>query len=46
LLNFAAYWAALVAAPATVVMGLLWYSLLFARPWMGCDPASGQQSFI
>ena len=34
-------WAALVAALATMVMGFLWYSLLFARPWlvlMGYDP--------
>src|ERR1700730_1819252 len=34
-------WAALVAALATMVIGFLWYSLLFARPWMvlmGYDP--------
>jgi hypothetical protein len=34
-------WAALVAALATMGMGFLWYSLLFARPWMvlmGYDP--------
>jgi hypothetical protein len=35
-----AYWAALVAALASLVIGFLWYSLLFARPWMvlGYDP--------
>ena len=34
-------WAAPVAALATLVIGFLWYSLLFARPWMvlmGYDP--------
>ena len=34
-------WAALVAALATMMIGFLWYSLLFARPWMvlmGYDP--------
>jgi hypothetical protein len=34
-------WAAPVAALVTMVIGFLWYSLLFARPWvvlMGCDP--------
>ena len=34
-------WAALVAALAATVIVFLWYSLLFASPWMvlmGCDP--------
>lgn len=36
------FWAVLVAAVATMVIGFLWYSpILFARPWMrlmGYDP--------
>ena len=36
------YWAVLVSAVATMVVGFLWYSpLLFAKPWMremGYDP--------
>ena len=36
------FWAVLVAAIATMILGFLWYSpLLFARPWtrlMGIDP--------
>jgi len=36
------FWAVLVAAVATMVLGFLWYSpMLFARPWMrlmGIDP--------
>jgi len=27
-------WAAPVAALVTMVIGFLWYSLLFARPWV------------
>ena len=36
------FWAVLVAAVATMILGFLWYSpILFARPWMrlmGIDP--------
>ena len=34
-------WAVLAAAVATMVVGFLWYSALFAKPWMlamGYDP--------